>query len=908
MLQTVNLTKVYKTKKGVRVKALDNVNIKFPEKGMVFLLGKSGSGKSTLLNLLGGLDKSDGGDIIIKGVSTKSFKQEHFDSYRNTYVGFIFQEYNILDEFSVGANIALALQLQGKKPTDELINDILCQVDLDGYGNRKPNELSGGQKQRVAIARALVKNPEIIMADEPTGALDSSTGTQVLDTLKKLSKDKLVIVVSHDREFAEKYADRIIELSDGRVINDEQLCDESQTDASVPTAELSFEGRTVHVAQNYHLTEQDVEKINAFIDRLARSEQPAGADIEISAAQKTRVRKPTDQSKIIYADTSKFNLIKSRLPMKSAFKIGANGLKYKKIRLVVTILLSCIAFGLFGMADTLGSYDHVNVCANSILDSDINYASFSKAFRRDTGIEGEWYYNSGYPLSEQDLEQITENCGISVEGVYRPVGADLGFTYAYDNSVEFTQTEYNIYADYFNGFAEVDPEGDDSAHKLYAGRWPKGDADEIAISKYICRTFMKGGYRSADGSSFEKISDYADMVGKTLVLDGKEYLITGIFDTGMDIQRFESLTEYKEYMTAAEQAVQMFLFSELSALRSYSLDCVALVGEGFIDRMIDQSEPIYSLNLGHLYFYNDDYTVSFSADYISYVSEYPLDNVIWAGQAQKTLGENELIVSTDILDMLSSQLGLDTSDGYGNMLSELNEFMANGYGPDDELQLPSETYKIVGYIDPAKSDTTNLVVAPDSLAMQFTETDSKYVYAVGSMPEDLNEVKKIAEYCYREEDIRYSLENSVTHELDSVSEIISMVAKWALYVGIAFALFAALMLANFISTSISYKKQEIGILRAIGSRSNDVFRIFFSESFIIAMINFVLSAIGVGVVTYLINYAIRVNTGILITILSFGIRQVALLFVISIAIAAAASFIPVKKIASKRPIDAIRDR
>ena len=220
MLETRNLCKTYKPKKGVPVMAVDHVSLRVPETGMVFLLGKSGSGKSTMLNLLGGLDSYDDGEIIIKGISSKDFSQQRFDSYRNTYVGFIFQEYNVLEEFTVGANIALALELQGKAATDEELNSILRAVDLEGYGSRKPNELSGGQKQRVAIARALVKNPEIIMADEPTGALDSNTGRQVLDTLKKLSAEKLVIVVSHDREYAEAYADRIIELADGKVIRD----------------------------------------------------------------------------------------------------------------------------------------------------------------------------------------------------------------------------------------------------------------------------------------------------------------------------------------------------------------------------------------------------------------------------------------------------------------------------------------------------------------------------------------------------------------------------------------------------------------------------------------------------------------------------------------------------------------
>ncbi|MCL2062620.1 MAG: ABC transporter ATP-binding protein [Firmicutes bacterium] len=205
MLEVQGLTKVYTPKKGVPVRALDGVDLKFEETGMVFVLGKSGSGKSTLLNLIGGLDSVTEGDIVIKGKSSADFSQADFDSYRNTFIGFIFQEYNILTEFTVGKNIGLALELQGKKADKASIEEILAQVDLTGYAQRKPNELSGGQKQRVAIARALVKNPEIIMADEPTGALDSTTGKQVFETLQKLSKTKLVIIVSHDRDYAESF-------------------------------------------------------------------------------------------------------------------------------------------------------------------------------------------------------------------------------------------------------------------------------------------------------------------------------------------------------------------------------------------------------------------------------------------------------------------------------------------------------------------------------------------------------------------------------------------------------------------------------------------------------------------------------------------------------------------------------
>ena len=218
MLSVRDLTKSYKAKGGVVTKALDGVSIDFPERGMVFILGKSGSGKSTLLNVTGGLDRPDSGEIIVKGKSSKDFTAADFDSYRNTFIGFIFQEYNILSEFNVEQNIALALQLQGKKNDKAAVEALLEKVDLSGYGHRKPNTLSGGQKQRVAIARALIKDPEIIMADEPTGALDSKTGKDIMDTLKKLSKEKLVIIVSHDLDFAEQYADRIVEMKDGKII------------------------------------------------------------------------------------------------------------------------------------------------------------------------------------------------------------------------------------------------------------------------------------------------------------------------------------------------------------------------------------------------------------------------------------------------------------------------------------------------------------------------------------------------------------------------------------------------------------------------------------------------------------------------------------------------------------------
>lgn len=219
-IEVKNLTKIYKLKKAGNVVALNDVSFALPDKGMVFFLGKSGCGKSTLLNVLGGLDSFDSGEIIVGGRSIKNFTSKEGDTYRNEYIGFVFQENNLLDGYTVAQNIGFALDIKKQSGYDDKVNSVLESVDLNDFADRKPNSLSGGQKQRVAIARALIKNPEIILADEPTGALDSDTSEEIFTLLKQISKEKLVIIVSHDKRNAQEFADSIIELKDGKVLSD----------------------------------------------------------------------------------------------------------------------------------------------------------------------------------------------------------------------------------------------------------------------------------------------------------------------------------------------------------------------------------------------------------------------------------------------------------------------------------------------------------------------------------------------------------------------------------------------------------------------------------------------------------------------------------------------------------------
>lgn len=904
MLEIRDLCKVYRPKRGVPVAAVDHISLRLPDQGMVFLLGKSGSGKSTLLNLLGGLDSYDSGDILIKGTSTKTFSQQQFDSYRNTYVGFIFQEYNVLEEFTVGANIGLALELQGKKATDEQINAILQQVDLAAFGARRPNELSGGQKQRVAIARALVKEPKIIMADEPTGALDSETGRQIFDTLKKLSAQRLVIVVSHDREFAEQYADRIIELADGHVISDcTYLPDDSPADTG-----LSYVGDTVTIAPGYHLTEEDRLAINAFLDTVKE-----GGSLRAARSSKRSI--PTDNAAIQTQQTP-LNLVRSRLPLRNAFKIGGSSLKHKKVRLAVTILLSCIAFGLFGLADTFGSYNHIQACTDSLEDSRIDYATVQKSKRmKNSNNEKSTYYRDGYHLNQKDLDLIKKETGISMKGVFLPVNANLSLTdqLSIDNDAESERS--HLLPNSFNGFAEMT--ADELTHygyNLAAGYMPNGDRDEVAITAYCADSFLHYGFTDTSTDKTLPIKTYADLVGKKLVLNHQDYTITGVVDTGFDTKRYTFLDKSSENLSNAERLKMFALAEELNASQNYSLHTTLFTGRGRVQKMIADSDSLRPLNTSYLFFDSKQGESVLDPSFIGALEDVKKLPVVWLDGKQRTqLGEKELVISPDMLGtdqplMTDIEAAREFLNTWQKNMGDLLEDSSRCYQDGKFQQI--DGYRIVGFLDTRTApQIRQTVVTAPSLRDALTEMEAgPYSMAVGAMPKEKDAIRNLVSFSYRDEDVRFSLKNAVTYELDIIHDVLQVLSNVFMWIGVGFAVFAALMLANFISTSINYKKQEIGILRAIGSRSNDVFRIFFSESFIIAMINLVLSAVGVGAATSLINGAVRAKMNILLTVLHFGIRQVFLLLIISLAVAAIASFFPVRRIAAKRPIDAIRNR
>ena len=243
MLKLKNIKKDYKTGDFVQ-HALKGVDLTFRENEFVAILGPSGSGKTTLLNIIGGLDRYDSGDLIIDGKSTKKFKDKDWDAYRNHAIGFVFQSYNLIGHISVLENVEMGMTLSGVSSAERRKKalSLLEKVGLKEHAHKRPNQLSGGQMQRVAIARALANDPKIILADEPTGALDSKTSTQIMDLIKEISKDKLVIMVTHNAELAESYATRIVKMKDGELLSDSKPydSDESKGNLNIKKTAMSF--------------------------------------------------------------------------------------------------------------------------------------------------------------------------------------------------------------------------------------------------------------------------------------------------------------------------------------------------------------------------------------------------------------------------------------------------------------------------------------------------------------------------------------------------------------------------------------------------------------------------------------------------------------------------------------------
>ncbi|MCR5091218.1 MAG: ABC transporter ATP-binding protein/permease [Bacilli bacterium] len=656
-LEVRNLVKTYNIKNQEPVKALDDVSLLFPETGLVFILGKSGSGKSTLLNVMGGLDSLDSGEIIINDRSSKSFSGSEMDSYRNTYLGFIFQEYNILNDFNIHDNVALAIELQNRKADEATINAILEEVDLKGFAKRKPNEMSGGQKQRVAIARALVKDPKIIFADEPTGALDSNTGKAVFETLRKLSKTRLVVCVSHDRDFAEHFGDRVIEMKDGKVISDISKRDVVPESAANGISLIG--DNVIRFAPGRELTAADLPILNAA---LKKSDGQAflSADKHVNETICESARISADGSRQEFFDTKKddvkagsgkFKAIKSHFPMKDAFRMGSKSLGVKPVRLTFTILLSFTSFALFGLTATMARVNATDVEANTLIDAGTKVL--------DVRRSGSGY---GGGFNDHAVESVAEEFGTTVHPY---IDFTTNRTITFGKSGEYINNPY--YLNYFNKAVVID---DDFSAKLgfeLIGKMPK-EANEIAVTDWYSLAFKDFGWNDVNGKYHEGSTfQIENLIGTSL----GNYRISGVFLTGIE----DKLADYSS-LKGKYNFDDWNIYQQVQSITSGAK-------AGFAYMSKDSFAAYLSKNARDNYYYSPYYSnVAGAVGNVGFGDAAEIGQAFYFDETKTSLEEDEVLISgSKIHDFImannlpsigSSLLALEDVphiDGEGNVVT-----------------------------------------------------------------------------------------------------------------------------------------------------------------------------------------------------------------------------------------------
>ncbi|MDR3263067.1 MAG: ABC transporter ATP-binding protein [Clostridiales bacterium] len=351
-----NVTKIYESG-SAKTAALTDVNLSFPSKGLVFILGKSGSGKSTLLNVIAGLDGATGGEIFIDGARLGS--DIRIDDYRNNTVGFVFQEFNLNKSLNVEQNILLSERLKNRPADTQKAAQALDTVGLSGKAKKKINQLSGGEQQRTAIARALIKDPKIIFADEPTGKLDEANGEIVFGLLKELSAKILVIAVSHDKESAEKYADRIIRLSDGRIVSD-TVRNKDFIEAITVCQD------TVTLPYGKKFSPQDAEVLNANKDKSVTISK-AEKFVAIQDGGMPESTPAEEAVQVASIDNAASKRRSKSLKNKDAVYLALKNLFSRKIKTVASIAICVIMFAVFGLSAIIISYNEYQANARTFI-------------------------------------------------------------------------------------------------------------------------------------------------------------------------------------------------------------------------------------------------------------------------------------------------------------------------------------------------------------------------------------------------------------------------------------------------------------------------------------------------------------------------------------------------------------
>ena len=846
MLELKKISKVYKLE-NFKQKALDNISINFRNCEFVSILGPSGSGKTTLLNIIGGLDNYTSGDLIINGISTKKYNDRDWDTYRNHKIGFVFQSYNLITHQTILSNVELALTLSGVKSKErkKRAKDALKKVGLIEHINKKPNQLSGGQMQRVAIARALVNNPDILLADEPTGALDSKTSVQIMNLLKEVAKDRLVIMVTHNSDLAEKYSTRIIDLKDGEIKGDTNPYNKS--DENNETTKDKKTNMNFLTALSLSLNNLMTKKGRTILTAFAGSIGIIGIALILSLSSGVqnyinRVQEETLTSYPLMIEDNSVDLTSVMTEQMDKLKKDENTKQSNKI------------YSNNMMTDTL-----------SIMSSKVqsnNLKSFKEYIEKNKEINKyttsiDYKYNIELQLYKSDIEdkivKVNPNTILSTMGI-----TDM-------------QASYFMFKDVFSEIIDND-ELNNQMYEIVSGRMPKKYNEVVLvvdknnrISDYVLYALgLKDQQELKD--MFEKVRkgeklvttdtsyEYSELIG----LKFKLLLNTDYYEkvNGLWIDKSEDEEFLREKLKDSEEITIVGIIkpNKDSAVTSSTLGGILYTDslEKHVLKKVEDSQiikeqkqnPEINIITG-LEFSNEEFNIndlSFEQQmYLSSLNQEELAEVITKYKESYSLTYEKVLEKLGSID-LDNPSGIyiyakdfESKDAIKNIINDYNE----------QQRKNSKEANVINYND-----------------------------VVGM------------------------LMSSVTDIVDIISYVLISFVSISLVV-------SSIMIGIITYISVLERTKEIGILRAIGASKKDVSRVFNAETLIIGFTSGVFGILITVLLNIPINIIIKKLTGVS-NITQLPLNGAIILIMISVILTIIAGLIPAKLASKKDPVESLR--
>ena len=920
MLQIKNIRKEYVTG-DLKQTALDDVSLNLRDNEFVAVLGPSGSGKTTLLNIIGGLDRYDSGDLIINGISTKQYKDRDWDSYRNHTIGFVFQSYNLIPHQSILSNVELSLTISGlsKSERKKRAKEALEKVGLGDQCHKRPNQMSGGQMQRVAVARALVNDPDILLADEPTGALDTETGLQVMDMLAEVARDRLVIMVTHNPELAEKYATRIVKLRDGRITDDSAPFDAPEEQGKEPEHKnmgkasmslgtslgLSFnnlrtkKGRTILTSfagsigiigiamilslsngvKNY-IDDMQRSTMSSFpITITARTFDYSAVVEDVSPIGMLAEKEADHEMDAVYADSSEIEE-RSEMTMSiaennlTAFKkylddeaseihkyVGGNGIVYDYDT----------KFGVYAR-DPSGEF--VNCDGSTLRENAAPSLTDLRSISSSLTSSHRWYGNGGFSqlISGKNGEQvgtaITDNY-VVVSGKYPENYDEVVLVLNSNNEISSTQL-YQI---------GVLPSAE---YRDLADRADNGEELKIDMKKL--------DYSEIIGKEF-KIIPRCDMFVKN---------DNGIYeDVAQDNAALEKLTDNALKLTVTGiikpiDADRKIIESPIGYTKALTDYIIARTDESEVVKA-QRAEPERSV-LNGMYF-DPDTDEKKIADAKTFIENMNMSEKANMFSVMTDYFDAE--IPSDIGSLMGSAGGLlkmmGGSSGESAMAEAVEQYLSN---PDDKTLLKIyDNYLTPPDFDQTLSDMGVVSLdAPTSISIYADTFEAKD--SISDCIDNYNSQASDADHIVYT-DFTKMLMSSVTMMINSVSYVLIAFVAVSLVV-------SSIMIGIITYISVLERTKEIGILRALGASRKNISQVFNAETFIIGLGSGLIGIVSTLILLLPANVIIHALTGTDKVNASLPVLSAIVLIALSVLLTLTGGFIPAKKAARKDPVTALR--